>query len=557
MKKAYIDKDLILIEFKAGKSEFITILNEIKKIPKRIFKPTLRQWAVPKCNENIEVLKKLGFTVQSEIRQVKAIVQNTAYKRIPLPDALNFLYPFQKEGVQFLIEKKGNAVIADYMGLGKSAQAIGYLMNEPSFNLPACIVCPATVKINWKKELLKFWKNAPSIAVLSGGKSVCQSMADIVIINYDLLSMHVKKVKEEYTTKTGNTKTRTKFVPDPFLISFTKSRFKTIIFDESHYIKSEKSLRYQASHFVASTVRHKIHLTATPITNQPIDYWTTLNMLQPDIFGNRWQFGHRWCNAKRGWANSITFSGCTDPIGLNNLLKSTVMIRRLIPEVLKDLPQKIKKVLPVEISSQDRRSYESSEEAIFIEYGNNPIVKFAKLLTIIWDMKKSHVFSRIDDILETGEKVIVFAYHRKVITELMEKYPKISVKINGGCSTKQRDQAVEEFQNNPNKKLFFGNHRAAGVGLTLTASCYTIFAELSLIPTELEQAGGRNHRIGQTRVVNECFIVADNTLETEIMEILDEKRKGADAVLDGKITSEKELLSALALRYKRKYRKLA
>jgi len=362
--------------------------------------------------------------------------------------------------------------------------------------------------------------------------------------------MHMDKIIK--VDKNG--KKRTSWQPDGFLESFVNSKFKTIIFDESHYIKSQVALRYQAGHYLASKIPQKILLTGTPITNQPIDYWTTLNMLRPDLFGNRWQFGHRWCNAKRGWGGSVTFSGCKDPLGLNKLLKSTIMIRRLKSEVLKDLPSKTKTVLPVEITVRDMALYYEKEEEIFDEYGNNPIVKFSKLLTQTWEMKKKFVFHWIDDVLESGEKLIVFAHHKIVIAEIFAKYKSMAVKIDGSVSQVNRDIAVEEFQTNPKIRLFIGNHRAAGVGITLTASSITAFVELSLIPTDLQQAGDRNYRIGTTRAVNEYYLIADGTLEGEIMGIIDEKRKGADAVLDGIITSEKELLSALMRKYKHKFK---
>jgi SWI/SNF-related matrix-associated actin-dependent regulator 1 of chromatin subfamily A len=169
-------------------------------------------------------------------------------------------------------------------------------------------------------------------------------------------------------------------------------------------------------------------------------------------------------------------------------------------------------------------------------------------------MKRDFCFNWIDDVLESGEKLIVFAHHKAVIQDIMDRYKDIAVKIDGSVSEKDRDQAKTEFQTNDKIRLFVGNHKAAGEGITLTAAHLTVFVELSLIPTELQQAGDRNHRIGQTRAVFEYYLIADHTLESEIMEIIDDKRKDADAVLDGIVTSEKELLSELMQHYKLKYK---
>jgi SWI/SNF-related matrix-associated actin-dependent regulator 1 of chromatin subfamily A len=131
----------------------------------------------------------------------------------------------------------------------------------------------------------------------------------------------------------------------------------------------------------------------------------------------------------------------------------------------------------------------------------------------------------------------------------MQKYKEIAVKIDGSVSTKNRQKAIDSFQNNPNTRVFVGNIQAAGVGTTLTASSNIVHLELGWTSTEHDQAGARVHRVSQTRKVNEYYLIATNTIEEKIARILDNKRQIVDKITDGKDTGEESLLQELMKDY--------
>ena len=145
---------------------------------------------------------------------------------------------------------------------------------------------------------------------------------------------------------------------------------------------------------------------------------------------------------------------------------------------------------------------------------------------------------------------MVFAVHKFVIDALMQEFGKAAVKIDGSVSGANRQLAVDKFQNDPKTRLFVGNIKAAGVGITLTAASNVVFLELPWTPGELAQAEDRCHRIGQKDTVNVYYLLAQNTIEEKIASLLDSKRKVLDAVLDGEETESASLISELINNYK-------
>lgn len=157
----------------------------------------------------------------------------------------------------------------------------------------------------------------------------------------------------------------------------------------------------------------------------------------------------------------------------------------------------------------------------------------------------------IRDFLDNnGNKLVVFGVHKTVVDALMKEFKEEAVKVDGSVSATKRDEAVVAFQEDPNVKLFVGNIQAAGTGLTLTAASAVAFLELPWTPGESAQAEDRCHRIGQKDTVNVYYLLADNTIEMEIAQLLDEKKAVLNAVLDGKEVEETQLLTELIKKYK-------
>jgi len=302
-----------------------------------------------------------------------------------------------------------------------------------------------------------------------------------------------------------------------------------------------------------------IALSGTPIVNKPIEAYNALRLIRPEVFSSSQYYIQRYCDPK--WNGfGLDTSGASHTQELHELLTGTVMIRRLKRDVLPQLPPKVRSFVPVQL--HNREDYRLAEED-FIGFlretkgaeaarrasNAEALAKIEALKQLSVQGKLAESIDWISDFLENGEKLVVFAVHKFVIEALMQKFGKIAVKIDGSVSLSERNKAVEAFQGNDKIRLFVGNIKAAGVGLTLTASSNVVFLELPWTPGDLSQAEDRCHRIGQKDSVNIYFLLAPDTIEERLAHILDSKRKVLDAVLDGEITAQESLLTELIKGY--------
>jgi len=305
-------------------------------------------------------------------------------------------------------------------------------------------------------------------------------------------------------------------------------------------------------------------LSGTPITNRPVEFFPILNMLDPLQFDNFFLFGKRYCGAKKGrfgW----DFSGATNTTELNKKL-ARVMIRRKKDDVLKQLPDKRRVIVPFELSN--RRAYTKAVND-FVSWvrQNDPdklsgaknaeaLAKIAYLKGLCWEGKKDAIMSWIETFLEADEKIVVFCERRKAIEELRQHFKKYGVvQIHGGIKDKDRAEAVKRFQNDPSVRVFIGQIHAAGEGLTLTASHITITTQLVHVPATHLQAEDRVHRIGQKDSVLSYYAVAERSIEEDLINILKKKMRVLSKVLDGKdIVEQENIFSELLKTFKPKPR---
>lgn len=429
------------------------------------------------------------------------------------------LMPFQKVGLAFAEATGGNCLIADEMGLGKSAEALAVIALHPE-RRPVVIVCPASLKLNWKKECEAWLETDDTIEVVQGGK-VHELTADIVIINYDVLK---------------------KWLPELIRI-----KPQVLIADEAHNCKNQKSARSKAAKELAAEVPHKILLTGTPVLNRPAELWNQLQIIDPLTYSNRRFFAwhKRYTDAKQlhfGQRAVWDFSGASNLEDLAESLK-TIMIRRTKDEVLQELPAKRRSTVLVPIDN--RKEYDKADKA-FLEWiaeqkgltaagrvsnvEQLAKVEYLRQIAIRGKMKQSLTW--IENFLESGEKLLVFATHKATIHALEREYGAMAVKIDGSVSSEKRQEAVDKFQNNSDVKLFIGNIKAAGVGITLTAASNVAFLELDWTPALLEQAEDRCHRIGQDNAVNIYYLLAENTIDASIAAMLERKREVIDQITE-------------------------
>jgi len=479
------------------------------------------------------------------VESVEASRASDAEIDIPCPENLAYR-PFQRAGVAYAAERSAT-MIADEMGLGKTIQALGIANYKKAKNI--LIVCPASLRLNWKREAQKWLVEPHTIQVVTK-PSDDVSAADIVIINYDRCKgQHLEALKAR--------------------------EWDLIVVDEVHYCKNPKAQRTKnilgywdrknrtAVPGLVDRAKIKLFLTGTPITNRPIELHPLAAKLDLREFGNFMRFAKRYCDAhetRYGW----DFSGASHLDELQAKLRGSFMVRRLKKDVLKELPAKVRQVVilnqngcanavkaeqkawaqaggadfealkaNVELAaaSEDQNAYRSAVHAL-----NSAIrVAFEDMAEIrheTAEKKTPAVLEHCDDILENVSKLVIFAHHKKVIAGIKEHYGEKAVVVDGSTPNDARQAAVDAFQNDPSIKVFIGSIKAAGVGLTLTAASHVVFAELDWTPANMTQAEDRCHRIGQTDSVTVQHLVVNGSLDARMAEILVWKQEIIEAALD-------------------------
>lgn len=547
-KIAYVENSNIIIKFPFNQ----TTLNNVKQIPGRKYHSEGKYWTAPILENTFIKLRLWGFHIHFSESNIKSGLYDkitTAIKErlkgpktqeeiineLPyiLVEGLKHpLKPYQNKGVSFIDTRNGRALLADEMGLGKTVQSIAYTQLHKK-KRPVLIVCPATLKDVWKYEFLKFTYES-NIQILNGQSADQEISSEIVIISYSVIDYWKKELK--------------------------KAQFKILITDECHYYKNSSSKRTKAVKYVAKNIDHVIAISGTPIEQRPIEIYNAWSIIDPISCPPYFEFGKKYCDGHHN-GFSWDFKGSSNTKELHSTLINSFMIRRLKKDVLKDLPDKIRSFVPFEINN--RGEYEGAENdlikflhenkgSVVAERAQNAeeLVRMNYLKQLAAEGKMDSVLSWIEDFLLSGEKLIVFGLHKNVIDSIYTKFKNIAVKIDGGTSMNKRKFIVEQFQNNDNIKLFVGQMIAAGVGLTLTAASNVAVIEYPYVPGKLEQAIDRAHRIGQKYTVNIWYHLAKNTVEEELVYILDDKIKVLNSVLDGQDIDEKDTLKQLLEKFK-------
>ena len=525
---------------KANEKWFIKIMfpfdpvtiEKVKQLEGRKFvaNPPDKHWTALLTVDNVNLLREHGFNLCDKLKHYEH-VKTTPIEQvgsINMPVLKLPLLPYQEKGVAFIQAKRGRALIADEMGLGKTAQALAWLQLNPTMR-PALIVVPASLKLNWRNEILKWMPVEPSVVQVLNGSQVHPTTGEIIIINYDILPAWVEHLRNR--------------------------NIQCLILDECHYIKNGKAKRTKAVKALSKGVRSVICLSGTPVVNRPVEMYNAINIVDPTFAPTPWKFYHRYCGAKNngfGW----DFSGATNTEELHEKLTTQLMIRRKKADVLKELPDKMYVYVPMELDN--RKEYQQAEWN-FVDFvrqqkgaeaaeraGNAAhLAEIEGLKQLAVQGKLNACIDWIRDFIESGEKLVVMAVHKFVIDALMNAFPDIAVKVDGSVTSEHRQANVDSFQNDPKVRLFIGNIKAAGVGLTLTAASNVVFMELPWTPGDLQQAEDRCHRIGQKNAVTIYYMLAEKTIEEKIAKLIDSKRKVLDAVLDGKQTEQTSLLFEL------------
>ena len=440
----------------------------------------------------------------------------------------------QKEAVQKLVENK-KFILADDMGLGKTTSTIIAALEANSKKV--LIICPATLKINWKREIENYSDKSIYIAE---GKNFSTD-ADFVIINYDIIkNFHDPKKKDDS--------------------EILKANFDLVIVDEAHYIKNGQAQRTKLINDLVKTVDRLWLLTGTPMTSRPMDYFNLLSLVDSPVSKNWMAYAIRYCQGYQFNVGGRKIWNITGASNLEELRERTAgtILRRLKENVL-DLPDKI--ITPVYLRLKSK-NYEEVMGEYYDWYDKNPdeskslTVQFSKLTKvrqIIADEKISQTIEIAENIIEQDKKVIIFCNFTDSLNKIIEHFGKSAVKLDGSMSKPERQRSVDEFQDNPKVKVFVGNIKAAGVGITLTSAEAVIMNDLSFLPSDHAQAEDRAYRYGQKNNVLVYYPIFENTIEGVIYDILNNKKQVIATVMgDNQITTDaaEEILQKInQLRY--------
>jgi SWI/SNF-related matrix-associated actin-dependent regulator 1 of chromatin subfamily A len=425
------------------------------------------------------------------------------------------LFPHQVEGVAFLLGRR-RAILADDMGLGKTRQSIVALRHaEPGG--PYLVVCPASVKRNWEKEILLAHPEA-RCRVLQGATDapLDEEIDGWVIVNYDILGKRLDELKAV--------------------------GWKGIVFDEAHYLKNHNSQRnrHAMSLLADESSDPVVHaLTGTPLTNRPRDLFPLLQLVRHSMGRSFLTFAKRYCEATHngyGWV--------TD--GASNLEELTaqlhgIMLRRRKEEVL-DLPPKVRTWLPVEVPAGTATTEirEVVETLLASAVSGQPrkdrvrlLAKITKAREKMAAAKADQTISLLTDILAQGEKAIVFSCFDRPLKAFAKRFGEECVLLTGATPTEKRQALVDRFQNDDSVRLFVANLQAGGVGINLTAARQVVFNDLDWVPANHWQAEDRAYRIGQTGTVNVHYLVARGTIDEFVEQLLATKTALVEAVTEG------------------------
>ena len=412
----------------------------------------------------------------------------------------------QKEAVQKLVENK-KFILADDMGLGKTTSTIIAALESGSKKV--LIICPATLKINWKREIENY---SDKTVYIAEGKNFSTD-ADFVIINYDIIkNFHDTKKKGESQILDAN--------------------FDLVVVDEAHYIKNATAQRTKLINDLVKKVDRLWLLTGTPMTSRPIDYFNLLSLIESPVAKNWMAYAIRYC---QGYQFNVGGRKVWNVMGASNLEElrdrtSGLTLRRLKENVL-DLPDKI--ITPVYLRLKSKM-YEEIMGEYYDWYDKNPeesksltvqFTKLTKIRQVIADEKISQTIELAENIVEQGKKVIIFCNFTDSLNKICEHFGKAAVKVDGSMSKPERQHSVDSFQDSDKIKVFVGNIKAAGVGITLTAAEVVIMNDLSFLPSDHAQAEDRAYRYGQKNNVLVYYPIFENTIEGIIYDILNNKKQ--------------------------------
>lgn len=455
----------------------------------------------------------------------------------------NELKPFQKEGVMFGLKNNGRVLIGDEMGLGKTLQALA-LMAFYQKDWPFLVICPSSIRFQWKDQALEWLSHLlteNNICVVKNGKMEIPEGTKMIIISYELFASNLK----------------------------FQQKFRSVICDESHYIKNPNTKRTKAIVPVVKEANRCVLLSGTPTLNRSSELFEQIDCILPGLVKYE-EFCKRYCFQEiNKFSRRTEYTGAKHSEELHLLLTNTIMIRRLKRDVMKELPKKIRCKIPIEVTAKDLKRLQNvmthlqTTDQIRIdangfptfrtlnnkqtkaqnnELSNSTDVTDSMNVSALYKMtglaKVNALIEYMSYLVDSDIKFIMFCHHIEVmdqITDHMEKAGWNYIRIDGSTPMDDREKLIKEYQTKPQLQIALLSLSACGTGLNITAASTVVFGELSWVPGTLAQGEDRAHRMGSAHEeINVHYLVAQGTFDEMLWRIVNLKSTDVSTMLDGK-----------------------
>ena len=449
---------------------------------------------------------------------------------------------YQREGIEWLLRNAqwaSGACLADDMGLGKTLQALALILAR-SGDGPTIVVGPTSLSDNWRREAERF---APTLSpILYRGPDRAEVLEklgprDLLITSYDILLRDIETLGAIH--------------------------FATAVFDEAHAVKNARAQRTQAA--MALDAGFRVGLTGTPLENHLGELWSLYSVLVPGLFGSIEHF-------RRRFQIPIERDGALDRREALRELLRPFLLRRTKDQVAPELPPRVEVVRTIELSEPERHLYEAERRTAMDALGEqaDPKQRFAVLAALtrlrrlachprlvdatstVSSSKLRETVSLAEDLVAEGHRTLIFSQftsHLALVREALEARGYAMLHLDGSTPAKDRQRRVEAFQAGE-APFFLISLKAGGTGLNLTAADTVIHLDPWWNPAAEDQASDRTHRIGQDKPVTVIRLVAQHTIEEQVLALHAEKRDLARGILEGAETNAKldtkELLDLLS-----------
>lgn len=417
------------------------------------------------------------------------------------------LYPYQKVAVEFINRAGGRAMVADQMGLGKTATAIGYAHHK---SLKTLVICPKSVVVGWTREIERFTGKKATVWTSTG--KLGRIDAQYHIINYDIVEKRADELRA--------------------------AEFDLLVCDEATFIKNRKTKRAksilgdykQRRLFPGIKTKHVIFLTGTPVMNRPVEAFVLLNFLDSARFNNFFHFTQKY----GGWRGE-------DPRNLDDLHHRTkdLIIRRLKKDILSELPPKQRNDLFVELTPTEMKEYNVLLNKLFRKWkslGKPTIAEMPAIQNYLIEKKMPRLIEMVDEMLEQDRGVLIYSCYVDPLKKLVKHYGDKAALVYGQMNTTQRQKSIDALKNGTAKVGCFSiGAGAMGIDGLQQSIDTVIFLDQYWVPSIHEQAEDRLFRIGQTKQVSAYYMICPGTVDEYMSDLLRDKLTVVETIVDGKL----------------------